>query len=450
MDSLSRRSFLRKLALGGATVLGGGIIRADQIYEGSKIVEADGIYRSGPAIIVDGKIIQPRHEVPVICETDVLVVGGGCAGVMSALAAARTGAKVTLVERYGCFGGLWTAGLVLIVLATHVETDQGLNKCVRGIGDELLDRLLKIKGGIINQGPGMRDPTSDPEATKYVMAEMLREAQVEILLNSWVTNAVMEGNSIEGILFESKAGCHAVRAKVVVDASGDGDVFGAAGAEHVRHIHRIGLVHRLGNVDRIAAGKPGDKKKLPNLSSNTPLPSVRWFNMQGPQGDCLDIRTLTQCELDGRRAVWEKLKKIQQTPGREQVFMLDTASQLGIRASRTLTGLHEVTFEETAANKKYDDVVAVGGAYKFVGNRACQIPYRALVPVKVDNLLATGRCVAADNLMLNYTRLIGPCLVTGHAAGTAAALAVDSKCRPRDVDVPKLQRLLKKQDAYLG
>lgn len=450
MDSLSRRSFLRKIAIASATALGGGVIRADQIYEGSKILEADRIYRSGPAIIVDGKVIQPRHEVSVLCETDVLVVGGGCAGVMSALAAARTGAKVTLVERYGCFGGLWTAGLVLVVLATHVETSQGLKKCIRGIGDELLDRLLKIKGGIVNQGPGMRDPTSDPEATKYVMAEMLREAGVEILLNSWVTNAVMEGNSIEGILFESKAGCHAVRAKVVVDASGDGDVFGAAGAEHVRHIHRIGLVHRLGNVDRIAPRKPGDKKKLSNLSSNTPLPSVRWFNMQGPQGDCLDIRTLTQCELDGRRAVWEKLKKIQQTPGREQVFMLDTASQLGIRASRTLTGLHEVTFEETTADKKYDDVVAIGGAYKFVGERACQIPYRALVPVKVDSLLATGRCVAADNLMLNYTRLIGPCLVTGHAAGTAAALAVDSKCRPRDVDVPKLQRLLKKQGAYLG
>ncbi len=451
MGSLSRRSFLRKIALGSATALGGGFLRADQIYEGSKIVEAERIYRSGPAVILNGKVIQPRREIPVICETDVLVVGGGCAGVISALAAARTGAKVTLVERYGCFGGLWTAGLVLIVLATHIETKRGLLKCVRGIGDELLERLLKIKGGIINQGAGMRDPTSDPEATKYVMAEMLREADVEILLNSWVTNAVMEGNSIEGVLFESKAGCHAVRAKVVVDASGDGDVFGAAGAEYVRHIHRIGLVHRLGNVDRITARKSADKKKkLPSLASNTPLPSVRWINMQGPQGDCLDIRTLTQCELDGRRAVWEKLKKIQQSPGHEQVFMLDTASQLGVRASRTLTGLHEVTFEETSANKKFEDVVAIAGAYKFVGNRACKIPYGALVPAKIDNLLATGRCVAADNLMLNYTRLIGPCLVTGHAAGAAAALAVNSRCRPRDVDVRQLQQLLKKQGAYLG
>jgi ribulose 1,5-bisphosphate synthetase/thiazole synthase len=432
------------------TASGGGALRAEAIHKGSKVVEADKIYRSGSAIIEDGKVIRPRHEIPVMSETDVLVVGGGCAGVIAALAAARTGVKTTLVERYGCFGGLWTGGLVLIVLATHSKTGRGLNKCVRGIGDELLDRLLDIKGGIINQAPGKRDPTSDPEATKYVMAEMLREAGVEMLLNSWVTNAIMDGNTIRGVVFESKAGCHAITSKVVVDASGDGDVFGAAGAEHVRHVHRIGLVHRLGNVDRVDLSKVADKKKAPRTACNTPIPSVRWVNMQGPQGDCLDVRTLTQCELDGRRAIWRKLKAIQETPGHEQVFLLDTASQLGIRASRTLTGMAESKVDETLKDKKYRDVVAVGGGYEFVGDRACQIPYGALVPVKLDGLLAAGRCVAADNLMLNYTRLIGPCLVTGHAAGAAAALALDCRCRPRDVDVPQLQALLKRQGAYLG
>jgi FAD-dependent oxidoreductase family protein len=450
MDSKSRRGFLRKLALGGAAASGSGVLRAEAIHKGSKVIEADKVYRSGSAIIEGGKVIRPRHEISVISETDVLVVGGGCAGVIAALAAARTGAKTTLVERYGCFGGLWTGGLVLIVLATHSVEDSGLTRCVRGIGDELLNRLLKIKGGIIDQAPGKRNPTSDPEATKYVMAEMLREAGVEILLHSWVTNAIMDGNSIRGVVLESKAGCHAIKSKVVVDASGDGDVFGAAGAAHVRHIHRIGLVHRLGNVDRVDSGKVADKKKAPNTKSNTPIPSVRWVNMQGPQGDCLNVKTLTQCELDGRRAVWNRLKAIQETPGHEQVFLLDTASQLGIRASRTLTGLAESKIDETLANKKYRDVVGVGGGDSFVGDRSCQIPYGALVPVKLDGLLAAGRCVAADNLMLNYTRLIGPCLVTGQAAGAAAAMAVDCKCRPRDVDVPQLQKLLKTQGAYLG
>jgi ribulose 1,5-bisphosphate synthetase/thiazole synthase len=446
----SRRTFLRGLALGSAALPAGAILRAEEIHKGSRVIEAPNVYRSGPAIIENGKVIQPRHEIRVLSDTGVLVVGGGCAGVIAALAAARTGQKVTLVERYGCFGGLWTAGQVLIVLATHVKTQSGLTKCVRGIGDELLERLLKIKGGIINQAPGKRNPTSDPEATKYVMAEMLREAGVEILLHSWATNAIMQGNSVKGVVFESKSSSFAVTSRVVVDATGDGDVYGAAGAEHTRHIHRIGLVHRLGNVDRIDSTKAPAGPKAPKLGSDTPFPSVLWVNMQGPQGDCLDVRTLTQTDLDGRRAIWEKLKTLQQKPGHEQLFLLDTASQLGIRASRTLKGLVEPTYQEAMEGKRYRDVVGVGGGGDFLGERACQIPYGAIVPVKVDNLLAAGRCIAGDNLMLNYMRLIGPCLVSGQAAGAAAALAIKSKVRPRDVDVAQLQALLKKQGVYFG
>jgi hypothetical protein len=445
----SRRGFLRGLALGSAVLPAGMVLKGEEIHKGSRVIEAPNVYQGGPAIIENGKVVQPRHEIRVLGDTGVLVVGGGCAGVIAALAAARAGQKVTIVERYGCFGGLWTAGLVLIVLATHVKTQSGLTKCVRGIGDEMLERLLKIKGGIINQAPGKRNPTSDPEATKYVMAEMLREAGVEILLHSWATNAIMQGNSVKGVVFESKSGAYAITSRVVVDASGDGDVYGAAGAEHVRHIHRIGLVHRLGNVDRIDSTKTPAGPKTPKLGSDTPLPSVLWVNMQGPQGDCLDVKTLTQTDLDGRRAVWEKLKAIQQKPGHEQVFLLDTASQLGIRASRTLKALTEPTFEDAMAGKRYRDVVGVGGS-DFLGERACQIPYGALVPVKVDNLLAAGRCIAGDNLMLNYMRLIGPCLVSGQAAGAAAALAIKGKVRPRDVDVAQLQALLKKQGVYLG
>lgn len=419
------------------------------IHLGSRVIKAPNVYTTGPAIIENGKVIQPRHEIRVLSDTGVLVVGGGSAGVMAALAAARAGQKVTLVERYGCFGGLWTAGLVLIVLATHVKTPNGMRKCVRGIGDELLERLRGIKYGIVGQEPGKRNPTSDPEATKYVMAEMVREAGIEILLHSWASNAVMQGNTIKGVVFESKSGRYAVTAKMVVDATGDGDVYAAAGADHVRHIHRIGLVHRLGNVDRIDQSKLPAGAKQRNLGSITPIPSVLWVNMQGPQGDCLDVRTLTQAELDGRRAVWERVKALQQRPGHDQVFLLDTASQLGIRASRTLKGLTEPTYDDALKNKRYPDVVGVGGA-EFPGERECQIPYGALVPVKIDNLLAAGRCIAADNLMMNYMRLIGPCLVSGQAAGAAAALAIQSKCRPRDVDVRQLQALLKKQGAYLG
>ena len=444
MSFVSRRGFFTRLAAGGAAAPSVVSLWAQGIHEGSRVITAPNVYRKGPAVIENGKIIQPRHEISVLADTGVLVVGGGCAGVIAALAAARAGQKVTLVERYGCFGGLWTAGLVLIVLATHVKTQSGLVHYVRGIGDELLERLLKVKGGIIDQAPGRRNPTSDPEATKYVMAEMLREAGVDILLHSWASNAIMQGNSIQGVVFESKSSTFAVTARVVVDATGDGDVYAAAGAEHVRHIHRIGLVHRLGNVDRVTAAKS------PKLGADTPLPSVVWVNMQGPQGDCLDVKTLTQTELDGRRAVWEKVKALQQKPGYEQVFVLDTASQLGIRASRTLKGLVEPTYQDAMQGKRYRDVVGVGGGGDFLGERSCEIPYGSLVPAKLDGLLAAGRSIASDNLMMNYMRLIGPCMVSGQAAGAAAALALRHKCRPRDVDVVELQALLKKQGVYFG
>jgi hypothetical protein len=439
----TRRRFLQGLALGGAVLPAANVLHG-QIHLGSRVVEAPGVYTGGPAVLENGKVIQPRHEIPVLGNTGVLVVGGGCAGVIAALAAARAGQKVTLVERYGCFGGLWTGGLVLIVLATHVKEGAGLVKYVRGIGDELLERHLPIKGAIVNQAPGRRNPTTDPEATKYVMAEMLSEAGVEILLHSWATNAIMDGNAIRGVTFASKGGPYAVMARMVVDATGDGDVFAAAGADHTRHIHRIGLVHRLGHVDRVKAAKPE------RLGSITPLPSVQWVNMQGPQGDCLDVRTLTRCEMDGRRAIWKSVMALQEKAGYEQVFVLDTASQLGVRASRALTGLVKPTYDDAMKGRRYPDVIGVGGGGDFLGERACQIPYGAMVPVKVDNLLAAGRCIAGDNLMINYMRLIGPCFISGQAAGAAAALAIDSKFRPRDVDVPRLQALLRKQGAYFG
>ena len=458
MSEQSRREFLKKVGLGAAGVaLGVGAgprarrAMGEPIYEAGEVIQAGPVPRGGPATLAGGKVIQPQREVPVMRSTDVLVVGGGPAGVVAALAAKRAGAEVTLVERYGHFGGLWTGGLVLIVLATHGRQGEGLTKCVRGIGDEICERLLKVSGGIINQAPGKRDPTSDPEATKFVLDEMLREAGVGILLHSWATNAIVEGSAVRGVLFESKAGCQAVRAKVVVDATGDGDVFSAAGAEHTRHLHRIGLVHRLGNVDRVDREKvKAAGKRLPSFGSATPIPSVRWVNMQGPTADCLDVEALSRCEMDARRAIWNRVEAIRATPGCEEVFLLETAAQLGVRVSRTLKGLTEMALADAAAGKAYRDVVGIGGGYALTRDKACQVPYGALVPARVDNLLAAGRCVAADNKMMNYTRLIAPCFVLGHAAGAAAALCVQDGCRPRDVEVPKLQALLKKQGAFLG
>jgi len=447
MSRLDRRRFLNSMILvpvagqlwADDIRTGSNNVEKPLIHTGSSIAEKSPTNRGPAANLVDGKVIRPQHEIKVMRDTDILVVGGGCAGVMAAISAARTGAKVTLVERYGCFGGLWTAGQVLIVLATHAGSrKQPGSKCVQGIGDELLERHKKFRFGIVNQEPEKCDPTTDPEATKYIMANMLREAGVDILLHSWVTNTVMDGDALRGVIFESKAGCHAIMAKVVIDTTGDGDVYAAAGAQHIRHIHKIGLVHRLGNVDRVT-GKS-------RLGLITPNPSIKWVNMQGPPGDCLDVETLTKCELDGREAIWKKLKKLQEKPGHEKVFLLDTASQLGVRASRSLKGQYELTKADVGGS--FDDVIGVGGC-NFI-KQPCQLPYGILLPEKVDHILAAGRCVSADNMMLNYTRLIGPALVTGHAAGAAAATAIATNTTPQTVAVPKVQELLVQQGAYLG
>ena len=401
-----------------------------------------------PARLVGGKVIQPERPLTVVSETEVLVVGAGPAGFAAAVAASRLGVKTMLVERYGYFGGQWTGGLVLLVISSHAKENGQLVKVLRGVGDELLERLTRIDGAIVNQAPGKFNPTTDPEATKFMMDEMVREAGVKVLLHCWVADVVMDGPVIRGVVFESKAGRQAILARIVVDATGDGDVFAAAGAEHEQRLHAIGLVHRLGNVDRTDLAKL-QEAGFKNLGSVEPLPSVRWVNLRGPSTDCLDIAELTRLEMEHRRSIWKRVRQMRQAPGGEKVFLLQTAPQLGVRISRLLAGTRQLTYAEAREGRKFLDTIAVGGAQN-AQHRGWPIPYGVMVPRKLDNLLAAGRCICVDEPLIEDMRLIASCLTTGHAAGAAAALSVQSGCRPREVDVAKLQKLLVRQGAYLG
>ena len=405
-----------------------------------------------PARLSGGKVIQPERTLPVLHETDVLVAGGGAAGFAAAVAAARAGARTAIVERYGYFGGLWTGGLVLLVISTHARTGDKRIQVVRGVGDELLQRLSRLDHAVINYGPDRINPTSDAEATKYVMDEMTREAGVTVLLHCWAVDAVMDDRQVRGVVVESKEGRQAVLAKVVVDATGDGDVFAAAGAEHAQRLHAIGLVHLLGNVDRVSKEeleKIGGKNPRRLLGAPTPRPSVRWVNLRGPSADGLDVETLSRLELDHRRSIWRRVEQFREKSGDDDLFLMQVAPQLGVRTTRLLAGTHCLTYAETREPKPFPDVVAVGGAQN--GNHPpWPIPYGVLVPKQLDGLLAAGRCVSMGDRLIEDMRLIGSCLTTGHAAGAAAALAARDGCRPRDVEVPALQKLLKDQGAYLG
>ncbi len=403
-----------------------------------------------PARLVDGKVIQPQRPLAVIHQTDVLVVGGGPAGFAAAVAAARTGAKTTLVERYGYLGGLWTGGLVLLVYPTHATENGVRTKVVRGVGDELLGRIARYPDGATNYAAGKPDPTTDPEITKLVMDEMIQEAGVKMFFHSWVADVVMEDHAVRGVVVESKAGRQAILANVVVDASGDGDVFAAAGAEHEQRLHAIGLVHRIGNADRADLAKL-QKASFKNLGSEEPVTSVRWVNLRGPSTDGLDIAELSRLEVEHRRSIWKRLDTIRQTAGGEKVFLLQTAPQIGVRITRLLAADRKMIHTEARSGSRYTDTIAVGGTYGAgAGKPGFAIPYSAMVPKKLDNLIAAGRCLCVDTEMVEDMRLIATCLITGHAAGTAAAIAALDKRRPRDIDIAKLRKLLADQGAYLG
>lgn len=453
-ESMNRRDWLRVMGVSGVAAglgaVGSGPAAAQRVGESSgfqsSIIARREIQtnRASPSL-VGGKVIQPQRELPVLHTTDVLVVGGGPAGITAAIAAQRAGADVTLVERYGHFGGLWTGGLVLLVIGHIVR---GGKQVCQGIGEEMMRRLDKLDGAIIDRRPGVA-PTVDAEAVKYLMVKMIEEAGVKVFLHCWGVDAIVNGNSVCGAVFESKSGRRAILAKNVVDATGDGDLFAAAGAEYQRRSHNVGLVSRLGNLDEVDRQKAAQVSKPRHLGRPTPAPGVHWVNMHGPEVDGLDVETLTRLEMNHRKFIWRNVQKVRATPGYQKVYLVETAPQLGVRITRVLSGVNTVTLADLKAGTRFPDVIGVGGA-SGGEHGPWQIPYGALVPAKVDHLLAAGRCISAEMRMADLVRLIPNCFVTGHAAGAAAAVAVQDGCRPRDVDVAKVQRILKQQEAYLG
>lgn len=421
-----------------------------------------------PATIVNSKVVQPRRELAVLQKTSILVVGGGPAGTAAALCAKRLGVDVTLVERYGYLGGLATGGLVLGIFPLY---DRDKKQVIFGIGEELMKKLDVLKYGIIDRNKAPVYPTIDAEAFKFVLADMVLDSGITAYLDCWGVDAIVDAKGVvRGAVFESKSGRQAILADIVIDCSGDGDIYAAAGAAFEKVKTNIGLISRIGNIDQVdmavgrgsedpehpATGKPSEGRPSKgrvndfggHAGNSTPAPHMNWLNMKGPVGDALDIADLTAMELKHRRGTWGNVEKLRQKAGNEQVFLAETAPQLGVRLSRLLGGVKKLTVQEIRSGAKFKDVIGYSGAYANAPE--FQIPYGSLVPAKVENVLAAGRCISADFEVADITRLIPVCWVTGQAAGLAAALCIQDTCKPRNVSVTKLQNLLKQQGAYLG
>jgi len=398
------------------------------------------------------------REIPVMLETDVLVCGGGPAGTAAAIAAGRLGAKVTIIERYNHLGGLATGGLVI---ALPSLTDQG-RPIVGGIGLQMRDAMIETGEAVMR---GRADSCYfDPEALKYLSLRLCLDAGVDILHHAWLSDAIVEGQTVRGAVCETKAGTAAALAEVVVDATGDGDIFAWAGCEFERSDQSIGLDFRIGAVD--VAKWQTARENAPDecadimhdihqlcdwggpfeLGAVLTAEGVVWGNNGLRVADALDPRELSDIDIQARlkiRKAVEILRK--RMPGFADAWLIDTASQVGVRRSRRLAGVYALTQEDVAQHDfRHPQVVGRGNDFRREGI-AYDIPYGVLVPHEMDGLLTCGRCVSCDDEALEPVRVIQVCWVTGQAAGTAAALAAQAGVSPRDLPIADLQETLRGQ-----
>ncbi len=440
-------------------------------------------------------VTEPSRETKVCYEADIVVVGGGPGGHSAAIAAARSGTSVMLIERYGHLGGMATGGIVIQI--PHMS-DGGTEPVIAGLSLEWLERLDKI-GGTLR--PRMEDIGSDdkelvakwrrfmgnvinnriehtawvdPELLKCVLNDMVGEAGVKLSLHSWGTQAIVEDGTVKGVFFESKSGRQAVLGKVIIDGTGDGDLLVSSGTAFDGTIDpksrssMLALVFRLGNCDyqKLCELQEADRPKFQELMKGLadvagtmllPLPTPRndvvWMNNWIPGLDCTNVEDLTKLEVDMRRAMLkghEYMKK--NIPTFENSFILDTASQTGTRGSRRLIGEYVITGEDFETCKKFDDTVAVLPRLGPPGDREVPhvyIPYRALVPVKTEGLLVAGRSFSSDIAANDMANLIPHCIAMGEAAGTAAAMAVEQGISVRKIDYRTLQKKLVNGGAVL-
>ncbi len=433
-----------------------------------------------------------RKEIPIIAETDILVIGSGAAGSTAAIAAARTAgrigldARVMLVERYGFLGGSSTA--VLDTFYGFYTPGSVSKKVVSGIPDDVIAGLREIdrvieRPNTFGAGTGI---TYNPEMLKVVWERLAQGAGVNTLYHTFVTDVITSGGRITGVVVDGKAGLGLIRAKRVIDASGDADVCALAGAPfekagELEPAQTMTTTFRLAQVDPEKArqvpraeflrmlGEAADSGKydLPRREGSihiTTLPSVMATIMTRVDGyDPTNPEELTLAEIEGRRQAIEYERFLRDcVPGYEDARIIAFGVQIGVRETRRVYGEYRLTKDDVLSARKFDDVVGLCGApmedhhagkdtrWQYLPDgETVDIPYRTLVPKEVDGLWVAGRCFSATHDAHASVRSMAQCMAMGQAAGSAAALSIARGEEPRELSVGALQDELRKQGATL-
>jgi hypothetical protein len=433
---------------------------------------------------------EPARETPVAGEFDVVVLGGGPAGIAAATAAARAGASTLLVERYGFLGGMGTAAGVTNFCGLHANVHGEHVRVVRGVADDLTDRIAALGG--LNEPHlifgRILAQAYDMSAYKCAADDLVLAAGAKLAFHALAAGVAMADESrIDALVVETKSGRRAYRARVFVDASGDGDLAAAAGAPFEKSAQLLypTLMFRLNDVDA-ARARVDD---IPRLMAEAEAAGAYRFPRKGaivrPQKhprewranvtqvrradgaavDGTNADELSAGEIEGRRQIADYVRFLRErAPGFEAAYVLDIAPQLGIRETRRVVGRYVLTGDDVIACASFDDTIGVNGwplerhvagdvawGWPELPSRGFNhLPYRMLVPQRIDNLLVAGRCASMTSAGQSAARVSGGCFVMGQAAGTAAAMALAAGVAPAHVEIPALQSRLARDGAFLG
>ncbi len=442
---------------------------------------------------------EAAQELPVIREADVVVVGGGPGGVAAAVTAARSGAKTVLLERYGHLGGMATGGLVNIIPnLADIEGRQWIGGFCqefitrmknRGAADyppesawgrpvpELVEKYAKanmvhfyLRQNRDNERVVLYTAVIDPEVGKDELNRMAEEAGVELLLHTWVTAPILENGRVRGVIVENKAGRQVILGKVVIDATGDGDLLRCIPTETVEEMRPGSRIAQFGFVfwaagvdldeyDAFAAAHPEELQEICRKiteAGGRPVfcrgllehqRGVVWVHRLIGSLHQTDPEEMTFIDTGARSFAvrsWELLK--QYMPGFEHSFMMLTAPQLGTSGGRRIVGQYYLTEDDMDREEPFEDTIAVFAdndrGHRSVEHTAVYVPYRALLPQDVDGLLVACRAFSADGEFSEFFNLIPHCMCFGQAAGAAAAIAVKKNISVSDVPYAELKAAL--------
>ncbi len=409
-------------------------------------------------------IREPARETPVVRDVDVVVVGGGPAGLCAAIAAARCGAQTVLVERFGYLGGTATASLMACINGFRNQVEPDATQTVRGIAEEIVLSLKEIDGLGKSPYPQKEYPTEpgqlsysyaiDVEKFKYVVLRMCVDAGVDLVLHTYCCDSIVEGNLVRGVIAENKSGRQALLGRVIVDATGDADVAARAGVPFWQTVADEAPRLTDALMYRIEFGTT----RPPELHGCDFGTNAVVWGPGVPARDGTNADDLSRSEVETRLEVYNDLgRKQARYPELATARIIETPPLLGIRQTRFVEGEYKLTADDAIEGRRFEDVVAISscpiihyyGYRRYLEHEGYDVPYRCLVPREVEGLLVAGRCISSEQQPYESHRAMVPVMAIGQAAGMAAALSCEERVHPRTLEVRTLQEALVAQGAEL-